>query len=93
MLSFSDLFWPMFAAMIASTVVIELAHLALTMYLTRKQMRRYAALQEEMAKKFPDGIPLEQLDFLGGSLPGGLSPMKLNPKPASKNDPDFGQYL
>lgn len=94
MLSFSDLFWPVFAAMIASTVVVEIAHLGLTMYLTRKQLKRYAALQEEMAKHFPNGIPMDQIELLGGALPGGLAGMRMPPKNSTGGqDPGSGQYL
>lgn len=94
MLSFSDLFWPMFAAMIASTFVWELFHVALSFYLTRRQMKRFAALQAEMAKQFPDGIPLDQMEFLSGGFPGGGFPgMKVNPAPPKGSGAGSGQYL
>lgn len=94
MLSFSSLFWPMFAAMVTSTFVWELFHVVLSFYLTRRQMKRFATLQSEMAKQFPDGIPLDQMGLLNGGFSGGGFPgMKINPAPPKDPRTGGGQYL
>ena len=90
-MNFWDLFWPMFSAILATAVGMELVQLALGLVIARKQAAHYKKMQEEMAKLYPNGLPSQELGF--GTF--GMPMMPPGGSRASDETPpaDSGQYL
>lgn len=100
-MTFSELFWPMFAAMIASGLCFEAYHFALGMFLSWRQMKRAKEMKEKIAAKM--GIDPSQLDLMSDMYGGGGFPMMEFPPgdaqfpPTTSGDPgddrEHGFYL
>jgi len=100
---FGNIFWPVFAAMLASGVVFEIFHFGLGLILTWRQSKKVQAMKEKIAAQM--GIDPSQLDITGdlydnGQFPnfgeGFLPPSESRFPPTtsgSPNDHGHGQYL
>ena len=91
-MSFAEIFWPAFWAMIASGVVFELFHLGVGLFMNWRAMKHALKMREQIAKKM--GIEPEQLDVMadtygaGGDFPmggTGFPPANMFPPTVSGN--------
>lgn len=72
-MTFGELFWPVFAAMIASGICFEIFHFGLGLLLSWRQMKRAQKMKEEIAAKM--GVDPSQLDLMSDMYGGGGFPM------------------
>jgi len=90
-MNFWDLFWPMFSAILATAILMELVQLVLGLLIARKQAAHYRKMQEEMLRLYPNGVPPQDIGFGTFGMPM-LPPM--GGKPSDGTPPaDSGQYL
>lgn len=78
-----------FVGSVASSLFMEALNFAITYHLTKKQLKRYDALQTQLSEAYPNGLPPELLQ-LGVNYPLGNYPA---PRPEAETDKSHGQYL
>ncbi len=97
-MGFSEIYWPVFSALISALVVSELFQMGLSYWIHRKQEK----LREEFEAKVASGeIDPMQVMFGGSPMPGGPGgpPMNFPNLPTSSGngangaDIRHGQYL
>ena len=99
---FGFIFWPVFAAFMASNICLELFNFGLGMWITWKQNKRIQAAKEKIAAQM--GIDPSQLDFTMdsngnnqfGNTFNGIGPGYFPPAVSGASDGHehgHGQYL
>jgi hypothetical protein len=103
-MNFIDLFVPMFSAFVAASVVMEVLHFLLGLWLSKRQSAKAKEYYAEMAKKVgmePDEFMAqleEQAAGMGGMnmmdmMSGSPGPVMMTTASGSEDDRAHGQYL
>lgn len=95
--TFSDMFWPTFAALVAWSVLMEIYHIGLSWWAAQKQLKQMQAMEQHYAtmgvdpNSMPWGVPPGYMPIVmsqgvSGEVPTGKSTDEVKA-------PETGQYL
>jgi len=90
------MFFSVFCAFLAATVVMEFLSFCLGLYLTKKQMKRQKAYEEEVAKLLAEGKVPPGMDPMQAMMSGMMGAPLPNPTVSGETDvpeTSTGQYL
>ena len=90
---FTDIFYPVLAALVSSVVIFESVHFGVTYLMAKRQMKKYLEFQEKIQSGEIELPP----EMMGQMAPGmmGQSPFGVYPTASGSGEPihGSGQYL
>ena len=94
-MSFSDIFWPMFLALLSAFILLEAFHFLMGRLMAKRYERKQ---KEEMAQMIAKGFDPSNMVLMGGPSGAGGFPFPVpssNDKEEKRDDPELttGQYL
>jgi hypothetical protein len=89
------MFFSMFCAFVAASVVMELFSFCLGLYLAKKNMKRQQAFEQEYVQALAEGKVPPGMDPMQAMMSGMLNPDAPLPTASGEVDgnPSVGQYL